>query len=190
MAFNPDIHHRQSIRSINNNYSQSGGYFITVCAHQRAHLFGEIIDGRMLLNEAGLIAQNCWHAIPTHFPTAFLDECVIMPNHMHGIVVITDRKGTACRAQCKKTEYQGTACRAPTVEQFGKPISGSIATIIRSFKSASTRQINMQRNTPGIPVWQRNYWERIIRDEPELQSVRQYIRNNPAQWQHDDLNDM
>ena len=197
MAFNPDIHHRQSIRIANLNYSQPGAYFITVCTHQRKNLFGEIIDGNMFLNAVGLIAHDCWREIPEHFPMVAVDEFIVMPNHMHGIIVIPERsRGTACRAQekCraqdKDAESQGTACRAPTGEQFGKPIAGSIATIIRSFKSASTKSINILRNSPGTPSWQRNYWERIIRNEREMQMVCQYIGNNPAQWQHDDLNDM
>lgn len=197
MAFNPEIHHRQSIRMPSHDYSRSGAYFITICCNARQALFGEIAQDHMMLNEAGLAAQHCWHEIPEHFPMAFLDEFIIMPNHMHGIIIIPERRGTACRAQninaeCvraknKIAECEGTACRAPTGEQFGKPIAGSIATIIRSFKSASTKSINTSRNTPGAPSWQRNYWERIIRNEWEMQSVRQYIHNNPTRWQNDDL---
>jgi putative transposase len=190
MAYNPEIHRRQSIRLPNHDYSQSGVYFITMCTYQRAHVFGQIIDGQMILNNAGHIAKICWHGIPNHFQAVHLDEFIVMPNHMHGIVVIHDRRGTACRAQYNGTVLQGTACRAPTVEKFGKPISGSIATIVRSFKSATTKQINILQKTSGEALWQRNYWERIIRNDHELHAVRQYIRNNPAQWQHGDLYDM
>jgi putative transposase len=184
----------------NYDYSQQGAYFITICCYERQVMFGEIVQGQMIHNDAGLSVQKCWHEIPEHFPMAYLDEFIIMPNHMHGIIVIPNRRGTACRAQGKNAacmfdqntimEYSGTACRAPTGEQFGKPIKGSIATIIRSFKSASTKSINTMQNTPGSPIWQRNYWERVIRTEQEMQSVRQYIRCNPVQWQHDDLKDL
>jgi len=121
-----------------------------------------------------------------------------MPNHIHGIMFITDGRGTACRAQnddgtfkgtaCRAQNddgtFKGTACRAPT-ERFGKPVAGSVPTIIRSYKSAVTKNINELRNTPGVPVWQRNYYERIIRDDRELDGIREYIVNNPAQWDQD-----
>nr|VFK56562.1 MAG: Transposase IS200 like [Candidatus Kentron sp. TUN] len=100
-----------------------------------------------------------------------------MPNHFHGIVMITD--GDVAR--------RGTARRAPTMEQFGRPASGSVPTIIRSFKSAVTKRINQSRKTPGMRLWQRNYWEHIVRDEPELLHIREYIRNNPIHWKTDRL---
>ena len=102
-----------------------------------------------------------------------LDEFVVMPNHVHGILVIADNR-------------RGTACRAPTtVERFGRPVTGSLPTIVRSFKSVSTKRINKVRNTPGIPVWQRNYYEHVIRSEKELDRIRQYIAHNPASWTED-----
>ena len=189
MAFNPDLHQRQSIRMPSHVYSQPGAYFITVCTHQRAHLFGEIIDGRMLLNEAGLIAQNCWHAIPEHFPLVYLDECVIMPNHMHGVVVIND-VGAIHESPRRFAHPQRAIHESPLQLNIVARRNMTIPKLVGRFKMQAAKKINILRNTPGTPIWQRNYWERIIRDEPELQSVRQYIRNNPAQWQHDDLNDM
>lgn len=186
MAFNPDIHHRQSIRITNHDYSQQGGYFITVCTHQRAHLFGEIIDGRMVLNDTGIIAQKCWHEIPTHFPMVFLDESVIMPNHMHGIITIN---GVGANNHSPNSIARNI--RANNHSPLPKGINGTsktVGSIIRGFKIGVT--CCYRNHGYADPIWQRNYWERIIRDERELQSVRQYIRNNPAQWQHDDLNDM
>jgi len=93
MKYNPDIHHRRSIRLRDYDYSQAGAYFITICAHNRECLFGEIADGAMRLNAAGEIAMQCWQEIPLHFPHSALDEWVIMPNHLHGIVVLTDTVG-------------------------------------------------------------------------------------------------
>ncbi|MCP9448033.1 MAG: hypothetical protein NNA22_10760, partial [Nitrospira sp.] len=117
---------RRSIRLKGYDYSQAGAYFVTVCTQDRTCLFGDVADGEMRLNDAGGIARQCWFDIPAHFPNASLDEFIVMPNHVHGIIVVDGR---------------GTACRAPT-EQFGRPVTGSIPTIIRSFKSAVTKQIN------------------------------------------------
>jgi len=172
-----DVEHlRRSIRLRGYDYTQAGAYFITICTHGRACLFGEVMDGTMRLNDTGRMTQTCWNAIPEHFPGVVTDECIVMPNHVHGIVWVGDG-GTAC---CR-----GTACRAPTVEQFGKPVSRSLPTIIRSFKSAVTKRINESFGTAGVPVWQRNYHEHIIRDEDALTRIRQYIIDNPAQWAMD-----
>jgi REP element-mobilizing transposase RayT len=169
MTFNPDIHHRRSIRLPGYDYTSAGAYFITICTHNRQCLFGAIDNGQMGMNEVGRIAEQCWYEIPAHFPHAALDAMAVMPNHVHGIIWINGRD---------------TACRVPTMEQFGKPVSGSVSTMIRSFKSAVTKHINLLR---GTPVWQRNFYERIIRDENELNGIRDYIQNNPAQWEQDDL---
>jgi REP element-mobilizing transposase RayT len=172
MPFNPDIHHRRSIRLPGYDYTTHGAYFITVCAKERQCLFGVVENGQMRMNEAGRVAEQCWNDIPAHFPHAVLDEMVVMPNHVHGIVWINGR---------------GTACRTPTMEQFGQPVSGSISTIVRSFKSAVTKHINELHGVSGNTIWQRNFYERIIRNETELNGIREYIRSNPALWATDDL---
>ena len=182
MAFNQDIHHRKSIRLRGYDYSQPGAYFITICTHQRQPLFGDIVDGVMMLNAAGMMVEKCWREIPDHFPWVRLDEFIVMPNHLHGILVADDRTGTACRAPTGRAR---TDSRAPTSESFGKPVSGSIPTMIRSFKSALTRSINQINVTTGQPVWQRNYHEHIIRNEQAYLNITKYIRNNPQQWQDD-----
>jgi REP element-mobilizing transposase RayT len=171
VKFNPDIHHRRSIRFQDYDYSAVGAYFVTLCAFQRECLFGEVVEGGMQLSDAGLAVIDCWQAIPKHFSQAELDEFVVMPNHLHGIIV-NDCRGTACRAQFD--------------EAFGRPVAGSLATIIRSFKSAVSNRVNVLRDNPGVPVWQRNYYERVIRDEQELAAIRQYIANNPARWAEDE----
>ena len=173
---NPAIHHRRSIRLKGYDYSQAGSYFITICTHNRLCLFGEIIDdGRgtkiCALNEYGRIAEKEWIQTAKMRPNIHLDIFVIMPNHMHGIIEITD-----CR---------GTMHRAPMVEQFGKPKSNTIPTIIRGYKSFVTKQINILRNQPGVPVWQRNYYEHIIRDEKSYYQISEYIQTNPLKWQDD-----
>lgn len=163
-------HHRRSLRLKNYDYAQAGAYFVTLCTQNRACLFGEIVDGQMRLHPAGREAGQCWLQIPQHFPNVELDEFVVMPNHVHGIVVLGDGG-------------RGTVCRAPTtVERFGRPVSGSLPTVVRSFKSAVTKRINALHGSPGVSVWQRNYYEHVIRDEASLQDIREYIVNNPLQW--------
>lgn len=175
---NEEWHHRHSVRLRDHTYTQ-GSYFLTICAEEREWLFGTIRNGAMELNAFGTIVEECWKNIPQHFLNVSIDAFVVMPNHIHGILHLSARKSTplACR---------GTACRAPTQRSFQKPLPGTLSTIIRSFKSAVTRRINLLRNEPGAIVWQRNFHEHIIRPSGELAHFRSYIRNNPKQWKHDE----
>ena len=179
MMFDPQKHHRRSIRLKGYDYTQPGVYFITICTQNRLCLFGEVVDGEMVLNELGEIVRNEWLKTAQLRSRVVLDEFVIMPNHMHGIIILIDSngRGTLQRAP--------TAQRAPTIEQFGKPTSDSIPTIVRLFKSATTHRINALRGTPGLPVWQRNYYEHIVRNEQSLNRIRQYIAENPLLWHLD-----
>ncbi len=180
--FFEQTYHRRSVRLEGYDYSQAGVYFVTVCTQNRECLFGDVIDDKMTLNVSGKIAAECLNEISEHFSNVELDEFAVMPNHIHAILVIVDddRRGTARR---------GTACRAPTnIEQFGKPVSGSIPTIIRSHKSAVTKRMNHVRGTRGAPIWQRNYYEHIVRNEEELQRICEYITSNPARWFDDENN--
>ena len=179
MKYNPAIHHRRSIRLKGYDYSQHGVYFITVCAQNRECFFGEIVDdgkGTMYCSptEFGQIAINEWFKTVEMRKNIELDAFVLMPNHIHGILVINDHD-----------IRRGTVHRAPTFEQFGKPTSNTIPTIIRGYKSTVTKQINTLRNTPAAPVWQRNFYEHIIRSERELTRIREYIMNNPINWDSD-----
>ncbi len=169
---------RRSIRLKGYNYSEAGAYFITVCTQGHECLFGEVVNGEIRLNEYGKIVVNCWSDIPAHFQNVNLDEFVVMPNHIHGIMIIV---GTRFRV--------GARHAVPLQEErFGKPVSGSIPTIIRSFKSAGTKGINELRQISGIPVWQRNDYEHIIRQDDDLNKIREYITNNPSRWQDDEEN--
>ena len=131
----------------------------------------------MKLNERGSIVEVTWKEIPKHFTNTILDDFIVMPNHIHGILLIKETPD--CR---------GTACRAPTVEGFGKPVRGSLPTIIRSFKSASTHRINKLDKRKGISIWQRNYYEHIIRNEDSMNRIRRYIQENPIKWPIDPEN--
>ena len=176
MKYNREKHQRRSIRLREYDYTQVGAYFVTISAHSREPIFGEIVKGKMRLNEWGKVVAFCWDEIPIHFLNVELDAFVIMPNHVHGIIVIA------------VDGRRGTACRAPTTEQFGKPVANSFPTIIRSFKSATTKRINEIHSNPGVPLWQRNYYERIIRDEDELTQIREYIAGNHFKWGEDEEN--
>jgi len=177
MKYNLEKHHRHSVRLKGYDYSCTGAYFITICAWNRECIFGEIIEGEIKLNACGTIVQQEWMRTRDLRPNIELDEFVVMPNHFHGIVIIN--AGNICRDMAR---------HAPTGRQFAKPIANSLSTVIGAFKSSVTKLINILRNTPGMPVWQRNYFERVIRNEKELFRIREYIRINPAQWDIDEEN--
>jgi len=184
-------HHRRSIRLKNYDYSSPGAYFVTVCAWDRQFLFGQIAGETMRENECGKVVRARWEAIPTHFHSVEPDEFVVMPNHVHGIIMILDRtldspcRGTACRAPFTARRAPFTPRHAPSVERFGHPVPASVPTILRSFKSAVTKALNESRGGRVSPVWQPNYYEHVIRDEKELDRIRQYIVFNPQQWAFD-----
>jgi putative transposase len=175
MAMNNRIHRdRRSIRVPGYDYAQPGAYFITICAVDRTCLFGEIIDGLMQVNEDGIIVAEEWRCTEQIRRYVSVDEFVVMPNHVHGILCILDpvRRDPARRV-------------VPAMGQPHGPSVGSIGGIIGQFKSVSTKRINARRRTPGTRVWQRNYFEHIIRDERDLARIREYIVNNPTQWHLD-----
>jgi putative transposase len=167
MRFNSDIHHRQSTRIRAYDYSRHGAYFFTIATANRESMFGEVCNGNMSLNISGDKVAGEWRALPSRFCNVILDEFIVMPNHIHGILIID------C-ADCKD-ENKGAASGAPT-----------LGAIIRCLKSRSAIAVNKMHNRSGVPVWQRNYWDRIIRNESELHAFRTYIQNNPQQW-HADL---
>ena len=169
---------RRSIRLQDYDYTQNGAYFVTIGTQNREEIFGNIVDGEMHPDVLGEIVLECWQSIPEHFPHAELDEFVMMPNHLHGIVVIADD------ADHRRARH-GVPLRS---ERFGKPVSGSLPTIIRSFKTAAASRVNKLRNTPGESIWQRNYYEHVICNEESLNKIRQYIQSNPARWKLDSEN--
>jgi putative transposase len=192
MTFNPDIHHRHSIRLKDYDYSQAGAYFITICSLHRECLFSDIADGKMRLNELGQVVMDCWFAMVEHFPNVQLDEFVVMPNHFHGILQIIESVG-AKQEVSASPDFGNNYKQGEAGESFASPlphgtISGSFAAVIQNFKSVSTRKTNKIRNNPGCPVWQRNYYERIIRNDAELERAREYIVNNPLKWELDKEN--
>jgi putative transposase len=177
MSYDPLIHKRRSIRLSGYDYTRPGAYFITIVTFSRRHIFGEIAAGEMRLNAYGEIARMEWLKTAVVRREIEMDEFVIMPNHIHAIITIVE---------CANVPVGARRRRAPTgIEQFGKSIPGSIPTIIRAYKSAVAARINRQRGTPGAPVWQRNYYDRIVRNKIELIRIREYIRHNPIRWEID-----
>ena len=176
MGFNKEIHHRQSIRLRGYDYSQAGAYFVTLCTHQRQLLFGEIVDGIMILNAAGVIVCNEWKKISAMRHDVSLGEFVIMPNHMHGIINVGEHCMRPMNAMHPISEDQksGRVQRAPT-----------IGDIVRGYKSTVTKHIWELCGNNGQPVWQRNYHEHIIRNEESYLKIAEYIQTNPLQWQDD-----
>ncbi len=145
----------------------------------KAPFFGDVIMGKMAENEFGIIVRTEWLKTAEIRPNITMDEFIVMPDHIHGIIVIGDsRRGTAQHAPMAATTINR--------EQFGKPTSDSIPTIVRLFKSTTTRQINEMRRMPGVPVWQRNYYERIICDPESFYRIRRHINDNPRNWLNKD----
>ncbi|MBM4310949.1 MAG: transposase [Deltaproteobacteria bacterium] len=167
-------HYRRSIRLPHFDYASDGAYFVTICTTGRQSLFGEIANGQMVINDCGMIVSDTWKWLAQQYQYVHLHEWVVMPNHFHGIIMI-DRTGGDCR---------GGSRTAPTDNQKIKPLGR----LVGAFKTVSTKRINEFRQTPGMIVWQRNYYEHIIRDDDDLNRIREYIVNNPAKWAEDDNN--
>ena len=263
---------RRSIRLPRYDYGRAGAYFVTVVTAGREWVFGEVVGGVMRLNPIGEIVQTCWTSIPDHCPGATLDTYIIMPNHIHGILILggvgarhavpivdhatnprhhatasgpdaagDDVPDAWARHAVPLHDVDGDIGRKWTsddgavdgdigrrwtsddgavggdggrkwtsvdgavggdggrkwtsddgavggTERFGRPAVGTIPTVVRSFKAASTRQVNAQRMAPGSPVWQRNFYEHVIRTDESLHRIRQYIADNPLKWDLDRLN--
>ncbi len=175
---------RRSIRLQGYDYRENGAYFVTICTHRRAPLFGEIVGDEMQLNELGVLVQHSWEAIPKHFVNVELDAFVIMPNHVHAIVVLIDPDNL------HGDNAVGATHASPLPARFDKsgPPSGSLGAVIGSFKSAAAKAINEHRATPGSTVWQRGYYDHIIRSDKSLTAIREYILYNPARWTSDENN--
>ncbi len=169
----PPAQRRRSIRLQGHDYSSAGAYFLTICAWRKELLFADERLAQAII--------DCWGAIPAHFPAAGVDEFVVMPNHVHGIIWIA-RDEMARRGVVGARHASPLQASRPTP---GGPCPGSLGAIVGSFKSAATRRINNLRATPESPVWQRNYYERVIRDDRELTRVREYIQQNRLHWRLD-----
>jgi REP element-mobilizing transposase RayT len=171
-----------SIRLPDYDYTRPGAYSITVCAFERKLLFGNVTDRQMVLNESGKIVESCWREIKNHFSNIEQPAFVIMPNHIHGILVIDESVATRHAVSDSSKSSKSTVSSS---ESFGRPVKGSVPTIIRSFKSAVTKQVNLSREGKRITVWQAGYYEHVIRSETELIEITEYIVYNPMKWEID-----
>lgn len=214
MGYNPDIHHRRSLRLADYDYRDAGAYFVTICAYQRACLFGEVADGTMRLNDAGRMVQELWESLPSMFPSMRTEHHVVMPNHFHGIISIINGRGEPCvRPPCISPHHtihgnrdHGDERVPGDNEDFGdqknqgehkvRPYGtdeNSLGRVIQAFKSLTTHAYIEGVNNRGWPsfpgrLWQRNYYEYIIRNEKDLANIRQYITENPLKWDLDENN--
>jgi len=184
-TFDPIVHRRRSIRLQDYDYAQDGLYFITICCHNKAHFFGDVINDEMQLNEAGKIAQECWLAIPQHFLHVHLHEFVIMPNHLHGIIEFVGAKNFSPDNSIAHSTENRNIENHNRAKNFS-PLLGTsktIGSVVRGFKIGVTKW--MRQNTGVTDVWQRNYFEHIIRNEDSFDTIREYIMTNPAKWPQD-----
>jgi len=156
---------RRSLRLRGHDYRSAGTYFVTICAGNRVPIFGEVVRGRVHLSPAGRIAKRCWLEIPRCHPRIQLDAFVVMPDHIHGILTFADPPTTPDRPR-----------------RFGDAVPGSLSTILGAYKAQVTKRINALRHTPDKKVWQRNYFEHIVRNTAALQRIRRYIITNPVRW--------
>jgi REP element-mobilizing transposase RayT len=187
MKYNPNYHHRRSIRLPHYDYSQSGIYFVTICTHQKQCLFGEIKQGEMIFNQIGKMVAQEWLKSSIIRQEIELDEWIIMPNHLHGIVVITknDDGSRDERVNYDKSATIEGASLAPLREHDNggwqrKP--RSLSSFIWGFKSSVTKRIKSICEQVNPIIWQRNYYEKIVRNEYQLNQIREYIINNPQKW--------
>lgn len=165
---------RQSIRLKNYDYAHAGHYYVTICTHNRQCLFGTIKNGKILLNKSGKIIVDIWQSLPKHHPVE-LDTFQIMPNHMHSVIqIVGATRGSPAIATVRSKPQTGGSRPAPT-----------LGTIIGLFKSECTKKIRRAMENPHINVWQRNYYEHVIRNQKSLNKIRQYISTNPSMWSHD-----
>ncbi|MCB8922550.1 MAG: transposase [Ardenticatenaceae bacterium] len=171
MTYDPHKHHRRSVRLKAYDYTQNGVYFVTLCSKHGQPIFGHIENGAMVLNEWGQIVEREWLQTAVLRPNVKLDTHQVMPNHFHGLFWIMNT---------------GIETAVPT-RQFGQPQKGALGTIIGAFKAAVTYAINDLRQTKDLSVWQRNYYEQVIRNERHATAVRHYITNNPTHWEADKL---
>jgi REP element-mobilizing transposase RayT len=167
---------RRSIRLKGFDYSLPGAYFLTICTHRRERILASVVDRKIQLSPAGAVVRSAWLELPRRFPTVMLQDFVVMPNHLHAIVAF---------AHLQHATKKGAASSAPTTETPSPPYLGKI---IRAFKSLSAIEVNRILGRKNRAVWQRNYYEHIIRTAREYDEIRKYIYENPMMWDHDPEN--
>jgi len=205
MAGDQGRHRRRSIRLKGYDYTRDGTYYVTICTQDRARVFGAVVDGKMRLNAYGRKIADCWLWLAEQYPYVGLDEWVVMPNHFHGIILITDgadaddrtdagdgggadaddRRGGSRTAPTGPRNASAGPCGIPT-GSVGPPTVPTnrkpLGRLVGAFKTVFAKHVNEIRSTPGAKLWQRNYYEHVIRDDLSLRRIREYIANNPSRW--------
>ncbi len=164
---------RRSLRLPHYDYASPGAYFVTICTRHRSCLFGQVRDGTMHPNRFGRAVDACWRGLPDHYPHLALDAFVVMPNHIHGIFVLKPSDNRSSHLMTNGHSVNQNVKRHALFE------------VVRAFKTFSARYVNDIRNAPGQPLWQRGYYEHVIRDDLSLTDIREYITGNPARWAFD-----
>ncbi len=184
---------RHSMRLKGYDYATGGAYFVTICTHHREDLLGSVVSGVVRPSECGLVVQRAWNDLPGHYPHVALDDFVLMPNHVHGVLFLGDeevvndivvaglRPATTTAGNASRPSY-GDAASTRAARRH------SLSEIVRAFKTFSARRINALRGTPASPVWQRGFYDHVVRDEPDLRRIRQYVLDNPLTWDADHEN--
>ena len=173
MDYEPALPRRRSLRLQGYDYAKAGAYFVTVATENRLCLFGEVAGGKMRLNEAGRLVDDAWQWLERRYPSVILDEYVVMPNHLHGVLAITDEGGGT-----------GDSRIAPTGDRSGVGRK-ALGSLIGAFKTVATKRVNVERGAPGRRLWQRNFHDRVVRSEEDMDRIRAYVRDNPLRWELD-----
>jgi putative transposase len=176
----PIVHRRNSKRLTGYDYTLPGAYFVTIVTHERFCLFGDVINGKMILNPFGKIANDQWIRLSDRFTTSDFSTFVIMPNHVHGLIFL---KGAG-------VDFQNDHAQLSSLRPYPGifVIPGSLGAIMRAYKASVSLRINHLRSPSITPIWQRNYYDHIIRDEHDLENIWKYIEANPQKWEDDRFN--
>jgi len=161
---------RKSVRLHHDDYSTTGAYLVTVCTHKRECIFGRIKNEQVVFNEIGKLVRECWQEIPEHFRDLKLDACVVMPNHLHGIIIIQKAAGEPSRGPA----------RGPSGSR-----KKALGAVVGFFKSSVTKRIRKSGLVRDKSIWQRGYYEHAVNNRADLENIRNYIVNNPVHWSND-----
>ena len=181
---------RRRLRLRHYDYSQAGAYAVTICTNGGALLFGRVSDGAMHLNAAGRVVERVWDGLPEHYPHVGLDAFVVMPDHVHGVIVLADVRlpgeaGFEINREMPAGIDVSTGRRVghrPTPTKRKASTRHGLSEVVRGFKSFSAKRVNALRGMTGIAVWQRGFYEHVVRNEDDLNRIREYIVGNPVRW--------
>ncbi len=196
MRYDPDLHQRRSLRLAGYDYARPGAYFLTLCVQGRECLFGQVVGDEMRLNDAGHMIETWWHKLPQKFPLCGAGTFVVMPNHLHGVIVIRGDVGADPRVHTELSQGRHAASTVGAdlrVRRDPRARPASLPRIVQWFKTMTTNAYIRSTNDDGwtpftTRLWQRNYYEHVVRDDNELARIRDYIVNNPLHWQDDSDN--